>query len=319
MSQSTFDADFAPTPSTPSDALNLTAFDGDGDMPTMFYCWACLGGLDGDLNNVPILTSAGVAWRNPGDGFTAWNPDASVQMIDSGGYQAATRWNGAERGIRGVESTEPSIGERGTTCRFPYTARELHEWADTVDADFVAGMDVACEEASELIEMGYDDYGYLNPGRYEERLMESIDNQVRQRDHFEQHDYDHKLMPVVQGNTLDDYDQFIQWMVEEDLDKYEKIGLGTVCKRSDTDEIFDVIQLVRDYFPKKRLHLFGATLRLWKETRFHGLFESSDTAAWQWGAKNKSHHKELLTEYQDKIENAVGELEGKKVSRVDEF
>jgi len=152
--------------------------------------------------------------------------------------------------IRGVESTEPSIGERGTTCRFPYTARELHEWADTVDADFVAGMDVACEEASELIEMGYDDYGYLNPGRYEERLMESIDNQVRQRDHFEQHDYDHKLMPVVQGNTLDDYDQFIQWMVEEDLDKYEKIGLGTVCKRSDTDEIFDVIQLVRDYFPK---------------------------------------------------------------------
>jgi hypothetical protein len=44
-----------------------------------------------------------------------------------------------------------------------------------------------------------------------------------------------------------------------------------------------------------------------------------DTAAWQWGAKNKSHHKELLTEYQDKIENAVGELEGKKVSRVDEF
>jgi len=95
-------------------------------------------------------------------------------------------------------------------------------------------------------------------------------------------------------------------MVEEDLDKYEKIGLGTVCKRSDTDEIFDVIQLVRDYFPKKRLHLFGATLRLWKETRFHGLFESSDTAAWQWGAKTNPITKSCLPSTKTKSRTQSG-------------
>lgn len=38
--------------------------------PRMHYVWGELGPFE-DLNGKPGLTSAGVAWENPGDGFTA--------------------------------------------------------------------------------------------------------------------------------------------------------------------------------------------------------------------------------------------------------
>jgi hypothetical protein len=101
-------------------------------------------------------------------------------------------------------------------------------------------------------------------------------------------DYSHALMPVIQGNTLTDYEECIDQMQTDGLDQYDCLALGTVCKRTDRDAILEIIQLVREYYPDKHLHLFGATLRIWQDPRFHGLFDSSDTAAWNWGECSKN-------------------------------
>lgn len=177
--------------------------------------------------------------------------------------------------------------------------KDLHGWAEKNDADVVAGMDVACESTEQLMKMSDD---YLIPGNYKHRMLESLDNQVKQERVWENGDYSHEFMPVIQGNKVEDYDNFIQLMQDEGLDSHDKIALGTVCKRSDKDEILEVVKLVRDYYPDKYLHLFGATLNIWKDERFWGMFDSSDTAAWTWGASGKEHMKELFFEYRKKVE-----------------
>lgn len=255
----------------------------------MFFCMDTTGGYDGVFDGEHVLASAGLAYRNPGTGmFNLHVPDDPASlMVDSGGFQAATRWNGAR------------AGERGLHGRYPYSPAELHEWADEIGADVVAGMDVACEDAADLFDF---ESGYVWPGDYRDRMWDSLDYQLRQQRVYEDGGYDHEFMPVIQGNAAEDYERFIGLMQTEGLDRYEKLALGTVCKRTDRDEILEVVRLVRDAYPDKYLHLFGATLTIWKDPRFHSLFDSSDTAAWNWGATGKAHKKDLYHAYKAKVD-----------------
>jgi hypothetical protein len=91
-------------------------------------------------------------------------------------------------------------------------------------------------------------------------------------------------------------------MQSEGLDNHDTLAIGTVCKRDDLDEILDVVELVRDYYPDKYLHLFGATLNIWRDQRFAGLFDSTDTAAWNWGASSKAEKKEFYERYRAKTD-----------------
>lgn len=266
------------------------------ERPTMHYAYGKLGTLDGDCDGLPGLVSAGVAYRNPNgeDEFTVHVPDFDPLMVDSGGFQAATRW-GSRAGV-------PTTAMEG---RFPYSPKELHEWAEEIGADTVAGMDVACEYAQEIHKAGEP-----WPGDYKNRMLESLNNQVKQRRHYEDGGYSHDFVPVIQGNEVEDYEDFIRLMQSEGLDRYDKLALGTVCKRTDRDEILEVVNLVRDYYPDKHLHLFGATLNIWKDERFFGKFDSSDTAAWNWGASDKEDEKRLLAEYRGKVENYAANADG---------
>jgi hypothetical protein len=257
----------------------------------MFYCWGGLGSLDGDLDGLPGLVSAGVAWRNPNgnDEFTIHVPDFDPLMVDSGGFQAATRFGNV----------------------YPYSAKELHEWSESVGADIVAGRDFACERHEELYDAEKDWGTKTHPGPWQKRHKASLWWQVRQMEHYESENYSHEFMPVIQGLGLPSYEFFIDMMIEQGLSQYDKLAIGTVCKRGSRDEILEILKLVRDYFPEKYIHLFGATLNIWKDRRFVGLFDSSDTAAWHWGSESKAHQKELLQEYQAKVENsAVGKAGG---------
>lgn len=265
----------------------------------MHYCLDSIGSYDGLFEGENVLASAGVAYRNPGaDMFSIHVPENPNHLIiDSGGFQAATRWNGVQ------------ACERGLHGRYPYSERELHDWAEEIGADVVAGRDVACEEAIHL----YDhEAGHIWPGDYFDRFLDSLDYQIRQQQVYESQSYSHDFMPVIQGKEPSEYERFIQLMTHEGLDTYDRVAIGTVCKRSDLDDILEIVQLVRDYFPKKWLHLFGGTLNIYKDPRFDGLFESSDTAAWNWGGESKAHKMELFAEYRSKVKQYRNEMQNQK-------
>ncbi len=263
--------------------------------PTMYYVWGEKGEFS-QLNGRPHLVSAGVAHENPGDGFAVWIPDNvgvfnndgdAPLMVDSGGFQAATKWE---------------------NCAFPYTPRELFEWAEDIGADVVAGMDVACEQRELLMQM---DSCKVDPGSIEHRLEQSLHYQIEQYEVYKEKAWNFDFMPVVQGNTVTQYKEFLQDLQRHGLTSVPRIGIGSTCKRDSKDDILQVAKTVRRNLSwHTGMHLFGATLNIWKDTRFWNLFTSSDTAAWKYMAESKEHKKELLTEYVEKVENESRKIGG---------
>jgi hypothetical protein len=271
------------------------------DAPQMHYCIDTIGSYDGLFDNENVLVSAGLAYRNPGsDLFNIHVPENPAHLIvDSGGYQVATRWNGEQACKRGLQG------------QYPYTPAELHEWGDEIGADVVAGMDVACDPTLEIFDFSK---GHIRVRDYKDRMVKAREYQARQRPVFERNDYGHDFMPIIQGNTPEEYEEFIQWMATERLDQYNKIAVGTL-KGSNHDEILDIVLTVRDYFPNKWVHLCGASLNVYKDPRFDGLFDSSDTSVWNWGAKSKSHKKELFANYRGKVEEQFTETNQERLPK----
>lgn len=227
--------------------------------PRMFYVVTTTGPQEW-LAGHNILGSAGTAWRNPGTGFSLWLPDDRESLfVDSGGFQA-TVWFGGE---------------------YPYSPTDLFEWCADVGADYVAGMDWACEEAEALAGM-YDHLDEADIASIPQRIERTIEKQVEQVDVYESGDWPFQFVPVVQGLTTDDYRYCARRLREEGLAR-PYMAIGSVCKRDSTEQIRSVLSACQDELPHSRFHLFGATRHVWKDTRFWGDFASGDTHAW---AKN---------------------------------
>lgn len=229
---------------------------GSVDDATMYYVKTTLGDqpwLDGEN----VLLSAGVAWRNPGDGFTLEPPENPESLfIDSGGYQAAVHFQD----------------------EYPYTATELFEYAESVGADYVAGMDWACESAESLAAL-YDGIEPEDIAPIEDRLERSIDDQIKQLEAYENGDWSFELVPVVQGYNVDQYRYSARRLRQANLAR-PYMGIGTVCKRTTADEIREVLNVCKEELPATEFHLFGATKEVWNDRRFWGQFRSADTHAW---------------------------------------
>ncbi len=59
--------------------------------PTMHCVTGQTGHYGGLLTDWPVLVSAGVAYNNPGNGFSIHVPETDDLIVDSGGFQAATK------------------------------------------------------------------------------------------------------------------------------------------------------------------------------------------------------------------------------------
>lgn len=225
------------------------------NFPIMYYASSVKSHTPDFLYGENVLLSAGVAWRETGAKFTLAVPDANHLIVDSGGYQAATYFRD----------------------EYPYSPKELHEWAENIQADVVWGMDWACEDASVLSE---------NTGVKEEkipswewRLKQSWKDQVKQFNEHIEGRYSHEFRPVIQGHEKKQFVKFAEKLKHSDLPT-NRVGVGTVCKRKGSDEIYEIVKVIKDVLPDSKLHLFGATLHVWNDERFKGMFHSSDTAAW---------------------------------------
>jgi hypothetical protein len=117
----------------------------------------------GTLLGAVITTDTGFI-ENERREFSLRSPaEPASLVVDSGGFQAATRWNGSK------------ACERGLHGRYPYSPTELHDWAEEIGADVVAGMDVACETAIDLFGADGLENSYIWPGDYRDRLLESLE------------------------------------------------------------------------------------------------------------------------------------------------
>jgi len=244
--------------------------------PKMFYVWDELGEFE-PMNGEKVMISAGSAWNNPGEGFTAWIPDFDELFVDSGGFQVASNW-----------------GE------YPFSPREYMDWAESIGADYVAGMDLACERG-------------LGDTDVSERMERTIQNQIEQMETFEEGNYSFELVPIVQGSTeTNQYLESVDRLKDHDLIE-DYMGVGSLCMRKSVNEIYEIVKSVKKEIDS-RLHLFGVKISVLKDRRFWGLFHSSDTAAWKFmprhsGGKDRIFVKDkedkifAFNRYREKVES----------------
>lgn len=92
------------------------------------------------------------------------------------------------------------------------------------------------------------------------------------------------IIPVLQGQTTDDYMRHIEMFEQAgiDLRREQKVGLGSVCRRQRSLEIVKIVSLIQQQH-RMRLHGFGVkTIGL---KHIHHLLSSADSMAWSFTAR----------------------------------
>lgn len=95
-----------------------------------------------------------------------------------------------------------------------------------------------------------------------------------------------RWLPVLQGQTLEDYERHLEMWSESGvhLPSHRLVGVGSVCRRNDTDEIGEVLAGLSGR--GLRLHGFGVKA---DGLRKHGLWlRSADSMAWSFRGRMKS-------------------------------
>ena len=267
--------------------------------PTIFYVATVLGEQDW-LSGHNILVSAGTAWRNPGSsgegaGFDINVPENDCLFVDSGGFQAAVHYGD----------------------EYPYSPRELFEWAESIGADYVAGMDWACEREEVLQEAPMVSVTTDNIASVPERIERTIDDQIEQAKVYKEGNWSFEFVPAVQGYTTEDYRYCARRLRRANVAR-SFMSIGSVCKRDSPDQILRVLETCREELPHTEFHLFGATRRVWKDRRINSKFVSADTHAWAashpdggWPSTN-AEKKEAFEHFRDDIESVQDEIDCKQ-------
>lgn len=189
---------------------------------------------------IPVMKNASNYWLPGGE---EWKdlPDWDTELIvDCGGY-----------------SIQLKYGE------YPWSIESYNSWLNSQKdkLEWAPVMDYACEER-------FDDKWH-----YHERMEKSLENTIAQFD-MEQKDW--RLVPVLQGRTIHDYLKFYDWLNDHGIPT-DMVGLGTVCRLSNTQKIVGIEKKLRKRTDIEHIHGYGVKVEAFK----HGaMFDSADSAAW---------------------------------------
>lgn len=94
-----------------------------------------------------------------------------------------------------------------------------------------------------------------------------------------------QIIPVVQGQTPDDYLRHVDWYRATGIDLRDEplVGVGSVCRRQNMDEAGDILTALRSV-GVAQLHGFGFKKQGLR--RFGHLLASADSLAWSFDARH---------------------------------
>lgn len=96
------------------------------------------------------------------------------------------------------------------------------------------------------------------------------------------------VMPVLQGWEPNDY---VRHLRTYDLRARQWVGVGSVCKRNQTDPgaVLAILQAVKQERPDLRLHGFGLKKTYLKHAGINHMLHSADSMAWSYAARRDPH------------------------------
>ena len=227
-----------------------------------------------DHDGMPLMTNALHRWSDAQEAFLdPWYYDTK-HVIDSGGYNTQARFVKRNGDLKdGVSKSDVREQLDSEVPFFQWSVEQYHEWLATHahEIEWAATMDYACEDR------------FKNLWSVEDAIDATIENAIR---HFNLHNGEYELLPVLQGRSVDDYVECYDRLKEQGI-PVTKVGLGTVCRLSSSQEIIEFEGELRSRRDFDHIHGFGVK----RDSFSRGArFESADSQAWVWDA---SHGKEL--------------------------
>jgi hypothetical protein len=243
-----------PAPRRTTAQEDLLPGDGrDAELPLTFY----LGAPHANWLNrmrVPLFMSYNTLRRRG----ASLSPQVAF-AIDSGGY------------------TELQRHERWTTSPQEYAEdlMKLNARPGSQHLEFVAQQDWMCDPKT-LTATG------LSVVEHQER---TVANLLELRDLLASEGLGRRIVPVLQGATVDDYLTHADLFAAAGIDLRAEglVGVGSLCARQDHDDAYNTIISLRAY-GLRRLHGFGVSSR--GLARLAPLLASCDSMAWSLAARH---------------------------------
>jgi len=94
------------------------------------------------------------------------------------------------------------------------------------------------------------------------------------------------IMPVLQGWEVEDYLRCVRMYRDAGVDvtDYPVVGLGSVCRRQDSDEIGEIVETLLHAVPGLELHGFGVKMRGLE--KYGLMLLTTDSLAWSFDARH---------------------------------
>lgn len=141
---------------------------------------------------------------------------------------------------------------------------------ESYGADRFALPDYPCEP--EIL----DSYGRSVRGHQRRTTVAAAHCTVR----AEERGIDAEPLAALQGWETHDYLEHLDSLRDEGL-LTDRIGIGSICRRNQTDEIREIIKAVRRALPSKHdLHAFGVKNEILSDPDTRDALASADTTAW---------------------------------------
>lgn len=226
--------------------------------------------VDYDHEQIPILTNVTHRWSDAKGEFLSPFEYETRRCFDSGGYNVQARYADRNGDLKdGVSQHDVKRELSHESPFYPWSVEQYHEWlADHSDTfEWAAVMDYACEERFDSL------------WSVEDRVDATIRNTIR---HFDVHNREYDLVPVLQGRTLWDYIDCYDRLDAAGI-PLDRVGLGTVCRLSSSEAIVELEQRLRERREFESIHGFGVKV---DSFRRGATFETADSQAWVYDASH---------------------------------
>ena len=221
--------------------------------------------------------------------YWLWDPAADFPMFVSHG--ALRDYKTLKPSTHGWALDSRGFSELSLHGRWTITSREYVEATARYDREigqleWAAPQDWMCEP--EIIHGGPLPGGKIAPGTHldtGEHLRRTVANFLELCALWPEYsDEECPFMPVIQGWEPDDYlacvDMYYAAGIR--LEQYPVVGLGSICRRADTQPIIDLVDMLT---PRFAIHGFGVKTKALGKIGYR--FTSADSQAWSYsGRKN---------------------------------
>lgn len=205
-----------------------------------------------DIKKLNVIQNAGKFWNIKKNKFNRGTIDNHLEfygnlnnyMMDCGGFHWLNKMK-----------------------EYPFTVEQYHEFLKSVPIDYGVSMDYMCE-SNVLPHMSIKE-------RIEKTVLRLFDLSVIRE---EDDDANYTVLPVIQGYDPEDY-----WMCYDMIRElgfnYKYYGIGSVCRRSISKEIFYITNEIRRYLPDDvKLHGFGVKRLVLEKDLLY--FDTMDSSSW---------------------------------------